>query len=513
MSYKIPRSQALEIHESPNRLPKTFFHSHVYAATSLSDHWGIIWGSFQTLLKSGIDPTVINKCSWKIKDKMSPKQQENMVLLDILSFPEEPHKHVSLKWTDGSPESLQLLKKVDSYCTNQYFKSIPMKAAMNKDISEEKRVKTTHVPLYYQYEFGTNTTTNRSLTLFTLHIPFMSSTDVSSYPVIIFNIGFYLPDDFVNYRHVVDTFYDSLNKICFEYQLTNLSQGIDKASKVLVDSLNQFVEAFEDFVYITTHKKVYPFHITFNTTNTFNDRVLFVTDMVTGFLETFFTVCVPRTLEDIHSIHSVLNQFSSQSMSVFHSNYLTEKTNPFFTLQFVTDFSCENVFEFPHPFCVIRSDKSRVDAITTKDVAQYFSERAAFFINKAGKVLNVDTFGVGESINRSPTLVEHTFLIYDMIKQAVEFFDKKNDVLGLFLLKEASILLTTKSSILFHRLLLVNKFGDDVIKEMKDFLDIEEDGMVLLIQRLKYEEPLVVAYFHRTVLKMMKTKDRMKQFM
>ncbi|EDR25307.1 hypothetical protein EDI_165690 [Entamoeba dispar SAW760] len=517
MSYKIPRSEALEINESPSRLKSSFFKIKSMASHNLHDHWGVIWGNFQTLLGEVTTKDLLTETHWKIPRTFKLRKEQHgshVFLLNIMSYPDLAKRQLMMEYCQNTPRIQEIQNKIKSYGMNQYYKSIPLKASIHVDRPTEIRIQTTHIPTYYQYEFGVQKFDENDvdIVVFTLHIPFMV-TCPTGYPVIVVDVGVYLPKGIINHKSFHDSFYDYINRIFFYYQLLNITVNKEESTNYLNEQLLTFIDKIDEFIQLLYSKKQYHLQLQFiYEGHSFMERARYISSIISGYLRSYYTVCIPTSTDEINDISLLLDQFSSSTMMELHSNNLTVQINPFFTVQFVTTIESTDYFIFPFPLCLIVTKQLSVETMKEVNIISYYASRASYFINTIDKALKLENPFPQISPIELLLPLDHEFIIEDLVKRSIELIDKRKTLIAEYLFKEISILLMSKASILYNELLTLNiPFGKTIIEKMESCLDLQKADLQLIICMLKYEQPIIVAKFHEALTEALAEENQIKK--
>ena len=123
----------------------------VLTSTTLHEHWGVIWGTFETLVGDVRTKNLMNDIKWRIPKKLILKKGEdegNVFMINIFSYPDVQNKILEMQYLMKEDDNEEIQQKVKMYGMNQYFKSIPLKTSILSDQPYSVRVKTTDIPTY-----------------------------------------------------------------------------------------------------------------------------------------------------------------------------------------------------------------------------------------------------------------------------------------------------------------------------------------------------------------------------
>ncbi|ELP83514.1 hypothetical protein EIN_377790, partial [Entamoeba invadens IP1] len=227
---------------------QSFFSVRSFEANTLSEHWGVVWGSFENVLRESTTHNYLKDVVWKTVIKIPFRDNSHIFLFTVVSCPEEQNRRVTLMYGDNTFDTT-VSNKFQAFGMNQYFKSIPLKQNILVDSPPEIRVQTTHIPTYYQYEIGTTIIHDKEYdkVIFAIHIPFMVSGS-NDYPVIIVTIGVDLPKGVCNQMIFKDSFYDYVNQIFFQFQLANVTEEPAEACQYLKSRAEELMSKIDEFI-------------------------------------------------------------------------------------------------------------------------------------------------------------------------------------------------------------------------------------------------------------------------
>ena len=550
MSYKLPLEHALEVHASP-RLKSIFAKNK--KCNSVEEMWGMVWASFETLLDEEMQSgdQKLKKTRWKfLKEYKIEKDLSHIFLLNIKNSPDIHGNVIDLEYTEKDELIQNIQQRIKNYGMNQYFKAIPLKYSIHQDKPMDVKFQSTHIPTYYQYEFGKKIRNDieYNLIVFTIHIPFMSF-DVDQYPVILFDIGIYLPIGIIDCQLFQDTLYDLINKIIFNYQINQFVHGNGLASTNIVQEIDELIEKIDEFIELTINKKDYGFPMKFQTiedpqkqneeesispietseskqsdivstlhTNSQIQRTRFVSAMISAYMKTYFTICIPSSIDEMHDIYSLLNIFSTSSQRDLHSNNLTIKINPFFTLQFITQLEPFDYFTFPYPISIIDITTHSIKAMKDVSLHQYYSSRKAYFVNLIQKqICKQITFPITQAnglVNPITFLIpiEYELSIYETIAHFISLTDKRNYGQAKYLLHELKYVIFYKARKIYEYTIGWDiQFNQKLIENLELCLDLNKNDIMFYISMLKFDQPSIANTLYDCVMRIVKQEEDIKK--
>ena len=370
---------------------------------TIQEHWGTIWGCFENTLDRYIKQDVLKKTHWKAPRSFPPNYKEefrNLFLITICSYPDVIGKQIQMEYCEQSENIINLNSRLKGYGMNQYFKSVPLKNSIHRERQQEFRLQTTHVPTYYIYEIDTveKNGVEFDMAVFSLQVPFMIRTH-TNYPVIDVHLGMYLPKGYINCKMFIENLYDYLNKIMFFYQLTHFAKGSDESSKELIENLHKFIEHLNEYI----DNVIFPFKPNYEVVKDGRNTIQksqYLSAIISGHLQSYYTICVLDSIQMLNSISFVLKQFNNPSDLHSYSHNISE-INPFFTLQFVDEFDTNLCFEFPYPVCVVDTTKYTVEILKEYDSIKYFMLRSQYFLGLMYKQLKLNVPNNINAISKS----------------------------------------------------------------------------------------------------------------
>ncbi|EKE37844.1 hypothetical protein ENUP19_0061G0084 [Entamoeba nuttalli] len=503
MSKRISISSPFSGNNSPTYLRQSFFSVKSLSSHTLHEHWGVIWGSFETIIGQVTSKDLLSETSWKVPRRFNMKKGNEMsyvFLLDIISYPEMNSKQLIMEYVENTQVIQDFHSRVKNYGMNQYYKSIPLKTSIHIDRPTEIRIQTTHIPTYYYYEFGKRIKNGEEvdIIIFTLHIPFMVKSP-TEYPVIIFNIGIDLPKDIINHKMFHDSLYDYINRIFYYYQLANFTLNNKDSSEYLIEELYVLIDKIDEFIHVFNNKQQF-INISTHTKNTSKEYTRYLCSIISGYIQSYYTICIPFSTDTITDIRILLDPFALPAIQDFHSNKMTININPFFTLQFVTKFDPSQYFQFPFPICLIDSSQFIVQSMKDIDTISYYKSRSSYFLNIINKRLKVNT-----SVNPINPIsflapIDHCFLIEDFIRQFVKLISQNQLNTAVYLLQQTSNFMIIRGMKLFY--FIINSsfpFGKKLIEQIQNCLDLDKEDIQLLIQLFKFDQPYIVSKIQLSV--------------
>ncbi|KAL7716740.1 UDENN domain-containing protein [Entamoeba marina] len=484
---------------SPTSLRQSFFSVKTLTVSTLHEHWGVIWGSFESLISQCTQRDLLKTTLWKtpryLQIPNTSQKNSHVFLFDIISYPDIQSKQLNMTFVNDDKVSTEIQTKVKGYGFNQYFKSIPFKSSIHIDKPNDMRIQTTHIPTYYQYSFGNFCMNNiiYEKIVFTVHVPLMMKSD-TGYPVIVIDIGIDLPDEISNDMTFHNSLYDSINQIMFYYQLNNLSTSPEDAIGFLQSKLNHFIENLEEFI---TSVEI-PHEISslkpFQTKQSLVEKCRFVSSIISAHVRSYYTICIPDSIDTINTLSILLGSFSNKEKKLYNSHQITPHINPFYSIQYVANIDPSEYFAFPFPISLIKMEQLTAEAMKEVDTPLYFSARTGYFLNIANKTLKLP----GGSSSTNPLAymmtIDHITAFEDFLLNVISLVEQNQYNSAEFMLQQMSIQLLAKATMLYKFIIQrPTPFTRKLVDEMQICSNTQKDELEFLICLLKNKNPLMVS--------------------
>ncbi|ELP83513.1 hypothetical protein EIN_377680, partial [Entamoeba invadens IP1] len=175
--------------------------------------------------------------------------------------------------------------------------------------------------------------------------------------------------------------------------------------------------------------------------------------------------------------------------------------NPFFTLQFVTKFEPSEYFFFPSPSCYVKCGESTVYAIKGITLTNYFTSRAAYFIDSVSKRLNVKNSIYPINPISFMTQLESCYLFEAFSFVITKLISNEYEDQALFILNQLSVFTRVRAIDLLREIMeSALPFGHRMVEHLKKTSGLDKSDMLVLINMVRVENPHLVALFTSSLL-------------
>lgn len=518
MSYKIPRSVALETTGSYSKLKQSFFSVKTLASESLLEHWGILWGSFQTLLKDYEVKHLMTSTRWQLPHAYTPStaaESSYVYMVQLQSYPDEPNKSIQMEYVRAGDDRARIIKKkAREYGMNQYFKSIPLKSSIYTDKPDDIRIHTTHIPTYYQYEYNSIEKDQQDFKrlLYTVHIPIITTASLP-YPVLVVNIGVDVPVVIVDYQMFANALYDAVNMLVFDYQLSSFTQPPEQTQQTFIEKLDELIANINECISMVVLRDRAASNLSqlSDTVMATDDikGVRFGSSAIAALVQSYFAIVVPTSTSSVQLYDLLGTIFMADDSQPFHAIGVSQRVNPFLGIQYVNVVNPMDYFKFHLPICLINEVEQMVTCMKDVDVPTYYSSRVKYLLNLVTQQIPISSYALSSTPSTTVNPVSlmapisYCFLIEDLVKAGCAQLCRSNVNLFVYVMLKTRAMLTTKATMVFSVLLSVasnSPFSRKLIHSIQSYLDVQMEELQMLVQLFKCQYPSLVAKCVRCIV-------------
>ncbi|KAL7716277.1 UDENN domain-containing protein [Entamoeba marina] len=359
----------------------------------INEHWGVVWSNFQLLLASqAVD--YLHNIPWNYTNLkfQLPHPSIHVSSFNIKLYPDYYQQKLHIQYDNSTLPRYHSRVLIEKFCMNQYLKSIPMKTSVLPSASDEIRLRSTRIPGYYIYNYGTNYIADIEYEdlVYTAHIPCMCAWDREEYPVITVTFLLCIPAtlSITNNTFFWDIFHDTINQVFYEFQLHHLETfGKQQSYQYLTTSLITTIRHIDDYLLTAqTPQKRLP-------TLTLPPPTDFISTLITTHLVSYYTLIisdVPTESQFVYDICHLLDtpHAYNQPFSTPATLRVLLQPNPFFRSMCLTAVP-PSLFTLPFPYTVVDVYNHKIFKSSSMSSIRYFIQRLNYFITNAASRLSL----------------------------------------------------------------------------------------------------------------------------
>ncbi|ELP87316.1 hypothetical protein EIN_095730 [Entamoeba invadens IP1] len=363
-----------------------------HKSNSIEEQWGVIWQTVYCILQHS-KTDLLKTVPWKYsKSHFQMEYQSNHISsFQIKLLPDYYNKNLFIHYQNPNLQQRHSSTMVEKYNANEYLKSLGFRTAVKKDNDENMTIKI-KTPSIYVYDFGYFVQDGVSYedVLFTFHIPCMCEFETEEFPMITATFTMIVPSSLaitIN-TFLWDVLLDIFNHVFFDFQIAHIFQyGTNPDNyKNLAKNITTALNHFDEYLLTLTHPDF---------RNSLSNlcceiNTSFLNVAISAHIVSVYSLILadnPRIVKNFYDMLSLMDapDLYFQPLSSPEYNKIMRKANPFIRTMCVVDFTEDDVFDLPYPYCIIDVSHNKVVKSATQSISNYFVLRQKHFISIAIK--------------------------------------------------------------------------------------------------------------------------------
>lgn len=473
---------------------------------TILQHWGVIWSNLAIV---AADQPATMKWTFTASQHELPNPSLYVSSFHITLFPDYySASRIRIYSCNQTLPQLHPREVIDKFCMNQYLKSIPMKSSI-PSTSEEARMRQEKIPTYYVYNYGNKVVNGVEIEdiVYTIHIPCLCPLGKEEYPILAFTFTLQIPSNvhLTNNTFFWDIFLDTINVICFNFQMSQFTVSDHSAYTKLIDDINRCIIQIDEYILSSSTTTT-----SLSTTSGFHqqkDPVVspFVENIISNSVISYYSIIIVSDVKHLHNIYHLCRYmtysryYDNPHSSPTHPTIL-QYPNPFFRTMCVANYTNDMLFTLPFPYCVINIQTESVARSMTQSSVRYFLQRQNYFIQIASEKLKKARFvptvripQVLQGVTPAGYLSEYATIIAQLMQT------QHCDLIPHILFKVCDIL-AIRSRFIIHSLrhLQQSEIVDGLISpntlfELRRLCQTNSEGLKIVLGVRKFSETDVVS--------------------